>query len=69
MGFSIVDDLVLEEMERIVADAQVDGGLVSATAVADRIKRAYPGRFSERHITDKLIVVASQAGVAVAIGR
>jgi len=65
-----LDILISEEMERIVADAARERTMVSPTAAAEQIMRAYPASgMSKREIADQVMRAAIKAGVAVEIGR
>jgi len=64
-----VEDLVSEEIDRIVAEA-VDGKTLLATsAEAARIARTYPNSgLDERDLAQRIIMAAIAGGVPVEIG-
>jgi hypothetical protein len=65
-----IDRLIGEEIKRVIADAKLDGGMISTGECIAQILRAYGGSsLSEIEITDRIIIAASKAGVAVEIGR
>ena len=73
MGFErpdLIQTLVSEEIRRIVADGIADGSLVSTSAATSQILRVYPTcGLTKRQITDRIIMAASAAGVAVEFGE
>jgi hypothetical protein len=70
MTESVVTDLVYEEIERTVADAIANEGVLWASTAARRVKETYPGcAFTEREIEELVIGFAAKAGVPVEFGH
>ena len=64
-----IENLVSAEIQRMVAEARTDGGLLSASQCADRIMRIYPNcGLAENEIANRITMAASSAGVAVQLG-
>jgi hypothetical protein len=67
---NIVDDLVDEEISRMVADAVKDGRNISTSRVTARIARMFPSRrYGERELSARITIAASAAGVPLNIRR
>jgi CheY-like chemotaxis protein len=65
-----VMDLIFEEIERNVAEASAEGGIVSTSIVVERINATWPGSgLSKRQIEDMVIRLGSKAGAAVEFGE
>ena len=63
-------DLVFEEIERCVAEAGAQRGIVSTSIVGKRINATWPGcGLSKRQIEDMIIRLASKAGASVEFGE
>ena len=66
----LIETLVTEEIRRIVADAIGNGAILSASPAASEVLRIYPTcGLTERQLTDRIIMAASAAFVAVEIGE
>jgi len=63
------EELVVEEIRRMVAEAVSNGGIISTAGCVAQIKALYPtSGFSRRHIADEVMMAAAAAGLAVEIG-
>ena len=69
-GRRVVQDLVTEEIERVIADAGTAHRLVPMGRVAEELARAYPnsGRTTEEW-AEEVLKAAIDARVPVEIGR
>jgi hypothetical protein len=66
---SLIDTLVHEELRRMIGDVKADGGSISAPALARAILRTYPAcGFTQTDLENKIMMAASDAGVAVELG-
>ena len=64
-----VEDLVSDEIRRLVAEAVANGGILSIGDGVVQIMSAHPDcRLTKRQVGDELILAAAAAGVAVEIG-
>ena len=69
VDLSLLDHLIVEEIRRIVAEAIMDGGMLSASEAAAQIVRAYNGsRLNQAEIENRVMMAAASAGVAVEFG-
>ena len=70
MGKLTVTKLVLEEIERAVADAAADDGVLWASTAARRIKDDHPGcALTEQQIEGVIIRAAAKSSVPVQLGH
>ncbi len=66
--FEFIDTLVTIEIERIVRAAGNCGECLSTSHVAAQITKIFPNMdLNERDLVDKIIVIASKAGVPLEI--
>ena len=64
-----VEDLIAEEIRRMIADAVEDGGIISTAECVKQILTAHPQPgLSRRQIADEVMMAAAAAGIAVEIG-
>jgi hypothetical protein len=67
---SAVRKLLDEAIERLVADARQDGGLIRTGPEAGRLARTYPGSgLSPVEVAEVLVRAALAAGVATELSR
>lgn len=61
---------IMEAVRRFVAEAIARGSVISATACAAEIKKAYPACFlSEKALAEEVAAAAARAGVPVLVGE
>jgi hypothetical protein len=66
----LVQILLAEEIERIVADATRNSEVVYISRFSDRLRSAFPNSgMSSDEIADKLAMAAVSAGLAVELNR
>jgi len=65
----IVDDLMDEEIRRLVAAAIKDGSIISPLDAAASLLKLFPTSTQNMQaLSDRLLLAAAEAGVAVEIG-
>jgi hypothetical protein len=65
-----IESLISEEIRRTVADAIGNHQIVSASECAAQILKAYRGtHLSEAELTNRVMMAAASAGVAVELGH
>jgi hypothetical protein len=66
---AVIEHLVNEEIRRMVARAMADKAVLSTSECVANVKAAFPtSRMSTREIADKVLVVATAAGIALELG-
>ena len=68
-NIAFVDDLIAEEIRRMVAEAVSRGGMISTADCVKRVLIAYPKLgLSRGQIADEVMMAAGAAGIAVEMG-
>ena len=67
---TFIEDLITDEIRRLVAEAIQDGGALSVAECVEAVTKVYPKTgLSRRYIADEVIMAGAKAGVAIEIGR